>query len=120
MTFKNTLANKKESIAIERCLAHAHDLDIEGYGVCIDDQLVAFIIFELASGATAMLHFGKADYKFPGASDYMKIELAKHLNKIDIKFMNIEQDLGIEGLRADKQSYKPVEFLKKYTLSEKP
>ncbi len=37
----------------------------------------------------------------------------------DFVHVNLEQDLGIPGLRASKQSYQPVKLIKKYTISLK-
>jgi len=114
-----TQENKKEFTAIDRCLRHAEELDVQAYGTFIKNRLVSFVIFEVLSGRTAMLHFGKSDYGLPGAFDYMKIELARYFDALHIEYMNFEQDVGIEGLRADKEAYKPVKFLKKYTIEEK-
>ena len=33
--------------------------------------------------------------------------------------MNIEQDLGIPGLRTHKTSIRPCDFLRKYTITER-
>ena len=43
----------------------------------------------------------------------MNQEFAKLLLERGYKFVNREEDLGIEGLRKAKQSYKPAVWLKK-------
>lgn len=108
--------NEKELAAIERCLKHATDLDLACHIAYSGGKPIAFIIYEILSESTALLHYGKSSYGLPGAFDYIKIELAKYLEAKGVEFMNLEQDLGIEGLRADKNSYHPTDFLKKYTL----
>ncbi len=35
----------------------------------------------------------------------------------ELRFINRQDDCGDEGLRRSKQSYKPCEMLKKYTIS---
>ncbi|HQO38800.1 MAG TPA: phosphatidylglycerol lysyltransferase domain-containing protein [Candidatus Omnitrophota bacterium] len=33
------------------------------------------------------------------------------------RYINMEQDLGVPGLRASKESYQPVRMTRKFTLS---
>ena len=61
----------------------------------------------------AVIHFEK------GLSDYKGVYQA--INKVflerscpDFKWVNREQDMGVEGVRKAKQSYNPARFLKKY------
>ncbi|MEK7594419.1 MAG: phosphatidylglycerol lysyltransferase domain-containing protein [Patescibacteria group bacterium] len=107
----------REFTAINRCLDYASDLDVLGYGIYVDDKLVAFTLFEIINGDSAMLHFGKADISLKGSNEYLQHHLAKHLKGLGVEHMNNEQDLGIEGLRKSKQSSLPVHFLKKYTIT---
>ena len=36
----------------------------------------------------------------------------------DMTFVNREEDMGIPGLRAAKQSYRPIRMVEKYRVSE--
>jgi uncharacterized protein len=118
-TRTNSPGQDKETIAIERCLRHTNELDLKAYGTFVDDHLAAFIILELMSGPTAMMHYGKSDHSFPDIFDFTKVEAAKYLHSIGVEYMNFEQDMGIEGLRRDKEAYLPVDYLKKFSISEK-
>ena len=53
------------------------------------------------------------------ADDLHLYATALHLEKRGVKYFNIEQDLGIDGLRKWKTSYQPVFFLKKYKITPK-
>lgn len=110
---------QKEFTAINRTLSHAKSLNIKAYGLHIDGRLVAFTLFEIAPENVAIFHFTKANIQFKGVFEYIKYVLCKYLETLDVQYINIEQDLGIEGLRQAKESYKPVKFLKKYTVSPK-
>jgi len=44
---------------------------------------------------------------------------AKHLLENNIKYINIEEDLGFNGLRESKRLWRPAKILKKYTIKKK-
>jgi len=110
---------RNELDAIKRSLKHHQDLSIKAVGVYIKGKLVAFNIFELLPGKVAMGHFIKADVDFKGIFEYLVHNSARYLKSLGIEYINIEQDLGINGLRKYKESYKPIGFLRKYTISQK-
>ncbi|HSX52977.1 MAG TPA: phosphatidylglycerol lysyltransferase domain-containing protein [Patescibacteria group bacterium] len=114
---KNDNEVVREFSAIRRALVHADALNMVGYGTYVDNQLVAFTLFEIVHNKTAMLHFGKINTSFTGANEAHHNRLANYLVSLGIEFMNNEQDLGVEGLRHAKMASQPVDFLKKYTIS---
>ena len=57
----------------------------------------------------ALIHVEKADIDYNGAFAAINYEFANHL-KEKYKYINREEDMGIEGLRKAKESYRP-EFL---------
>jgi hypothetical protein len=108
---------KNEFAAIRKCLKHAKELDVLAYGTFVQDELVGFTLFEMVPGQTAILHFAKANVTFEGVFEHLKHNFAKHLTTMDAKYINYEQDLGVAGMRREKESYKPVDYLKKYTIT---
>lgn len=94
------------------------DFETKIFSLFVEEKLVAFDTCEFCSKDYAIMHFGKTDYAFKGAQEILYWEEAKYLSNLGIKFINIEQDLGIEGLRYSKQKFKPSHFLKKYFLQK--
>ena len=79
---------------------------------------VAWCLAELAAqGTIAVVHFEKARTDFRGSYQYINYAFAQSLPE-HIVYINREQDLGDEGLRHAKMSYKPEGFVKKYRLDK--
>ncbi len=113
---KNMKEVDNEFLAIKRGLAHSDILRLEAFGIYINERLVAFTLFEILPNKIAVIHFDKADVRYTGVYEHLKHNLAKHLATLDVETINYEQDLGIEGLRRAKESYHPIEYLKKYRV----
>ena len=60
----------------------------------------------------------KADINYDGVYQVIVQEFAKMFAG-DVKYINREEDCGDEGLRRSKQSYRPVDLLKKYSVKAK-
>jgi hypothetical protein len=65
----------------------------------------------LADGKSFAVHFEKAIDKYKGVYQYINQTFAKTLPE-DIIYINREQDLGDEGLRQAKMTYRPIDFVK--------
>ena len=61
------------------------------------------------------VHFEKADASIQGAYAAINCEFAKHIREKypEIRYLNREEDMGIEGLRKAKQSYHPHHMVEK-------
>jgi hypothetical protein len=84
----------------------------------VNSKPAGFIIYELREG-WGICHFAKADMQFNHIFNFLFIESFRILNKQGITNINLEPDLGIEGLRISKERKQPSGFLKKYTVSLK-
>ncbi len=106
-----------ELVAIQRAIAHAGPLGIEAIGVEQDGRLLAAILFEVTTDGWSVLHFDKCDHRTIGVAPFLKRELARHLLTRGVRWLNYEQDLGLEGLRTAKQRYAPALLLEKATVT---
>jgi hypothetical protein len=114
---RGSLPVSKEADALERAFALCDAPDVKAAGIYVDQKLAAFVIFELRQKNWAVAYFEKADQSIIGVSQYMKRYLAAQLMAMGCEYISFEEDLGLVGLRHAKLSYRPVFFLKKYTIS---
>lgn len=117
---ESTADSGHEYAALKRCLKYAKDLNILGCGLYVENKLVAFWIIGLLQDSFSISHFEKADTKkYQGIFPYFKQKVAAELLSRGIKYINLEQDLGIPGLRQSKNAYLPIKFLKKFIIELK-
>ncbi len=107
-----------EKSAIRRAFDHFEVIGLEGLAIFASGGLCAFSVFSMQNAETFIEHFEKADTGVKGAAQIINWETAKHLRG-KAKFLNREQDLGIEGLRKAKSSYDPDVLIGGKTLKLK-
>lgn len=112
---KSADTTRNEFQAIHRCLQHSERLGVQAFGTYLDGKLIALNIFEIVDDM-AIGHFMKVNTKFRGVSEHMVHVFSKYLETQGVTHINIQQDVGIQGLRAYKLSYRPEYFLKKYSI----
>lgn len=101
-----------EQFAIHTYFMNYHELGLKGGILRVDGKIVAVSIGERLNSETFVVHIEKADTSYRGAYTAMCNEFVKHF-ATDVKYINREEDLGIEGLRKSKKSYNPVFLLQK-------
>jgi hypothetical protein len=112
-----TVSAEQESAALRRCLDSELRAHITAFGVFAKQSLIAFWALEEGGSGYGLCHFEKADTKsFPCVLPFLRQRTAPALYERGIRFINVEQDLGIEGLRQSKQSYWPDHYLQKYSV----
>lgn len=69
-------------------------------------------------GDTLFVHIEKATKAINGSYEMINKEFASHVLEVhpEVKFINREDDSGDEGLRKAKESYHPVDLLRKYNV----
>lgn len=105
-----------EPIAIKRNLEYSHIFHKKALIIKIDDKIVSYAIISFLDDRTAAINHLKVDYSVQYIFQYSIYQLAKILKTYGINEMNIEQDLGIEGLRTFKQRLQPSRMLEKKTI----
>jgi hypothetical protein len=113
---RTTDETQTEFAAIGRAMSSAQSLRLESFGLNIGDRLVGFTINEVIHDHYYMGHFGKSDPEFDGLASYLERATAREMLVLGCTLMNNQQDLGIPGLRQQKQSWHPVGFLRKFIV----
>lgn len=106
-----------EIIAIKRTMNYSDILDIFALALYIGNEMIGFSITDIASNEYVEAHFLKYHPSYTGVKHLLHNYLAKTLLPKGFTYINLEQDLGIHGLRDAKLACKPIKYLKKYTIS---
>lgn len=93
-------------------------LGLQGGTIFVDGKLVAFTFGCPINQSTFDVCVEKADVNYEGAFTIINQEFVKHLPE-QYFYINREEDLGDEGLRRAKLSYKPDILLEKNVVMEK-
>lgn len=92
--------------------------NFDGFTVFSGKEPVGFIISERYKEEASIFHFCKVVPGIKGVTPFLYRAMA-HKQDAKVKWINLEQDLGIKGLRCSKYSYQPVTKLKKYFVELK-
>ena len=107
-----------EQYAINTYFNYFHELGLTGGVIRIGGKVAAFTIGDRLNYDTFCVHIEKADTQYNGIYAGINNSFAKAV-AYGYKYINREEDLGLEGLRKSKQSYHPAFLLKKYTVTFK-
>lgn len=105
-----------EDNAVYEALTHFRELKFSGGAILIDSRVEAFGFGEMLNSDTAVIHVEKANSSIPGLYVAINQRFCEDAWS-NVKYVNREQDLGIEGLRKAKQSYQPHHMIDKFTLA---
>lgn len=102
-----------EHCAIRRALVNYDALAMRGGMIRVDDKLAAFTLASPLTHDTIDIIIEKADADYEGAYAKINQEFAAR-RCADFEYICREEDMGIEGLRRAKESYKPAFLADKY------
>ena len=112
------MALSDEYCAVEQAIRHFDELGLSGGLIRSEGRVIAFSIGDPLNEDTFLVHFEKAFADIQGAYPMINQQFIQH-NCMDYKFVNREEDAGVEGLRHAKLSYQPLRLVEKYTATLK-
>jgi hypothetical protein len=109
---------ESESQAVSEFINEYYDrFNSIGYFLEIHGEVAGFAFGEIVND-TLFVHIEKASLNWHGSYQMLVNGFALELPS-EIKYINREEDVGIEGLRQSKLSYNPIELLAKHTIRVK-
>ena len=105
-----------ENIALARAFRHYQGLRMEGAVLLDGGEILAVTMGSALGEDTFDIHFEKAREDADGAYAAINCEFARYLRQKypRVKYLNREDDVGLEGLRKAKLSYNPHHMVPKY------
>lgn len=99
-----------EKTMINKLLSNKDKLNLLAVAIEVEGKIIAFSLGSIINHNTFGVHVEKANTNYEGAFTLVNREFAMQIPEKFI-YVNREEDMGIEGLRKAKLSYKPEELL---------
>ena len=105
-----------ENIALAKACRFYGDLGMDGILLMEGDRVLAVTMGSPMAKDTFDIHFEKAREEVDGAYTVVNQEFARYLRLKypEVRYLNREDDMGLEGLRKAKLSYHPHHMIDKY------
>ncbi len=107
---------KNESEGILAILKDYSNLDLLGGILKFEGSIIAYTIGEILNEETVVIHIEKALANYIGSYQFINMKFLQEQAFKKVKFVNREDDFGVEGLRRAKMSYHPLYLEKKYNI----
>ena len=107
-----------ERIATQKIFANYEKLDLKGGALRINGEILAYSYGQALTEDTFAIHAEKCLYKIDGGYSIINQQFAEN-NCAEYKYINREEDLGLDSLRQAKLSYHPVILLEKGSVKIK-
>lgn len=104
-----------ERAALNKALAHHEELGMEALVLLDGQEVLAFTMASPLCDDTLDVHFEKARPGEEAAYPVINCEFARYIREkmSHIRYLNREEDMGLEGLRKAKESYYPHHMTEK-------
>jgi hypothetical protein len=114
-SFESELAVECQRKALENAFDAYRDLDILGSGIVVEGELKAFMLASRQCHNTVCTPLSYHTNEIQGLSHTLLWETCRGLFS-GFEYVNMEQDLGIAGLRKYKKSYYPYRMEEKFDV----
>jgi len=108
-----------EKSAVELAVQYFNELELFGAIIFIGGEPAAFTMGEAMKEDTVLMHLEKATFEYRNVYPIINQQFVRHELLGKYKYINREEDMGIEGIRRAKRSYYPIKMVKKYDIYEK-
>lgn len=105
-----------EKEAIIDALQNFDYFGLKGGTILINGKVEAFTFGEMLNSDTAVIHVEKGNPEIRGIYSLINWEFCRNAWS-QLKYINREEDMGIEGLRKSKESYCPVKMIEKRIMT---
>ena len=103
--------------ALERAFQDYERLGLVGGAMIVRGELQGFIVASTGRAESAVVHFHYADAEIQGLYQTLLWEACRRLFSSCAQ-VNLEEDLGVPGLRKTKLSYQPLRLEEKYEVRD--
>ena len=84
-----------------------------------DGKIIGFAAGEILPNGIGTIYFEKGDIDYKGIYPLLDNAFCKkHFDGGVVKYINKQEDMGVEGLRKSKLSYNPVKFAERYNAKK--
>lgn len=101
--------------ALERAFEYYDELGLTGGALVVEGRLAGFVLGSAQREDTACLHLSYTHPGVPGAFPLLLREVCRGVFS-RFEFINLEQDLGLAGLRKTKRSFSPAKIEEKFDV----
>jgi uncharacterized protein len=104
-----------ERRAVKEIISNFGSFGLMGGSIKVDSRICAVAVSEGLNRSTMVMHILKANPGMAGLYQTMMHDFLSR-NARPYEYINLEQDLGVDGLRKSKLSYHPASMINKYIL----
>ena len=101
--------------ALDKAFSDFGRLGLSGGALMVRGEMQGFVVATAGYGETAVVHFQYANTEFPGIYQTLLHEACVRLFP-HCPLVNLEEDLGVPGLRKTKLSYQPLRLEEKFEI----
>lgn len=107
---------QSEKKGILRILNNFEDLNCDGFLLIVEEEVIGFLIAEPLTEDILLVHYEKGIRRYKGVYDVLKRNTARYYQS-EFKYISLEEDMGIRGLRIAKELYRPNHLIIKGTIT---